>query len=205
MAKYGLHCCKIIMCEKYFASKNQNDAHPVFWKQRSGVQRVCSGRPNGTEELYEEVLRHLLKWTARARPKARKNCSFNLLHNNVLVHTATIVQHFLVKKRVYMTCEHNKIIRSTHKIDNVYESEHRESTGDKREPPAWINFDYTWTTLLVKISIFGHFAPLKFYHWRLQVHLTLMVKVAPSLAVPLPTKKISARIRTNKRWFTPHW
>ncbi len=52
------------------------------------------------KEFYLEVSGRLLKRIARVRPEVLKNCSFNLFHGSTLAHTATIVQQFLVKKRV---------------------------------------------------------------------------------------------------------
>ncbi len=47
-----------------------------------------------TKEFYAEIVVRLLKRTACVRPAARKNHSFNLLHDNVVAHTAAIVQQF---------------------------------------------------------------------------------------------------------------
>ncbi len=55
-----------------------------------------------TKEFYLEVLGHRLKQIARVRPEIWKNHSFNLLHDNAPAHSGTIVQQFLVKKRVPM-------------------------------------------------------------------------------------------------------
>ncbi len=53
-----------------------------------------------TKEFYLEVLSHLLERIACIRTEVWKNCSFSLLRDNAPVHTSTIVQKFLKKKRV---------------------------------------------------------------------------------------------------------
>ncbi len=94
--------------------ENQNNAYPVFQKQRSGSQRLRSTRPV-TKEFYLEVLGRLLKWTARMRSQVWKNCIFNLLHNNVTVHnTVTIAHQFWVKKKKLhrLATQHTLLIRA---------------------------------------------------------------------------------------------
>ncbi len=53
-----------------------------------------------TKEFYLEVLDRLLKRIAHMRPEVWENHSFHLLHNTAPAYTTTIVQQFLVKKRV---------------------------------------------------------------------------------------------------------